>query len=335
MNPRTLYHTPLCLALALGIAGCSPKPVTPSAPGATAQPRVEKQSSGPVTVTFTFDPPVVRLDRDTLFSIRLAAPTNVTVKLPTVESRITGFVVAGAYDSPAETRNGLVQQERHVRLTPQVAPRYRIAPMAVTYRFGRDERWFPTRPVVLDNEPLMKGDPGRSIAAWRGPEWIYPDFKTVVAYLLGAAALVALGYGLWRLLRRVHRAVTLYRMSPRERALHELAELLAKDLLTKNQVKDFYFELTMIVRAYIERAHAIRAPEQTTEEFLLAASRDARFTAEVVSRLRAFLQAADMVKYAAYRPDQPTVDQALSTARNYIETDSTSETSPPNAQKPT
>jgi len=119
----------------------------------------------------------------------------------------------------------------------------------------------------------------------------------------------------------VQRAVKLRRMSPRERALYELAELLARDLLGREQIKDFYFELTMIVRAYIERAHTIRAPEQTTEEFLLAVSRDSRFSPAVVGQLRTFLQAADMVKYAAFRPDQPTVNQALSTARNYIETD--------------
>jgi hypothetical protein len=315
-----------CGIALLLLAGCSPKTVG-SASEAATRPRVEKSSSGPVTVTFTIDPPVVRLDRDTLFSIRLSAPTNISVKLPAVESRLAGFVVAGSYDSPTETRDGVVHQERHVRLTPQVAPLYRISPMPIPYKQGREERWFPTRPVVLEDEPLMKGDPGRELASPRGPEWIYPGLKTVVAYLVGGAALAALGYGLWRLLRRVQRAVKLSRMSPRERALTELAELLAKDLLTKQQVKLFYFELTMIVRAYVERAHAIRAPEQTTEEFLQAVSQDLRFSSEVVNRLRAFLQAADMVKYAAYRPDRPTVDQALATARNYIETDSGKESS--------
>ncbi len=316
-------------AILLGAVSGATLPVsaTPAAP-----PRIETFDSGPVSVTFTLEPPVVQLDRDTLLSIRIAAPTNLSVTLPAVDSRLNGFVVAGSYDSPPETRNGSMRQERHIRLTPHLSPQYRISPVAILVKSGLTESWFPTRPIVLDAAPIVKGPPGRDIAGPRSPVPIRPGLKTIVGYLVGVLVIGALIYGIWRAARHVQRAVKLRRMSPRERALHELAELLARDLVGREQVKDFYFELTMIVRAYIERAHAIRAPEQTTEEFLLAVSRDPRFIPEVVGRLRTFLQAADMVKYAAYRPDQPTVDQALSTAQNYIETDA--ETPLPNNPHP-
>lgn len=301
---------------------------------AAAKPRIEEFSSGPVTVTFVIDPPVVRLDRDTLLSLRIAAPTNVSLSLPSVESRIKGFVVSGSYDSPTEIHNGLLKQERHIRLTPQIAPEYRIAPMPIVYKSGATERWFPSRPVVLDTEPFVKGTPGKEIEAPRGPIRIYPGLKTLSGYFVGLLILAGLAYGLWWLARHVHRAVKLRRMSPKERAIHELAELLARDLIGHQQVKDFYFELTMIVRRYIERAHAIRAPEQTTEEFLIAVSKDARFPHDVITRLREFLQAADMVKYAAHRPDEPAVNQALSTARNYIETDAETDSVPEKPSTP-
>jgi signal transduction histidine kinase len=267
-------------------------------------------------------PPTVRLDRDTLLTIQVQAPSNIQVKLPPIEDRLTGFTVAGSFDRPAAAHNGNWVRERHVRLTPQASTRYRIAPMAVTWhdRTGR-EQWFPTRPLVLFSESLVKGDPGTSLAAARLPVRIYPGWGSVLRYATLVGAVAALGALLWWAIRRIRREVQLRRMSPRERALHELAELLARDLIGKDRVKDFYFELTMIVRAYIERAHAVRAPEQTTEEFLAAVSRDPRFSAEVVARLRAFMQAADLVKYAADHPDQPAIDQALGTARTYIETD--------------
>lgn len=309
-----------CVALASGLAGCGQKP-TP-APAAEAKPKAEETASGPVTVRMQATPGVVRLDRDTLLSIQVLAPANVQVKLPSLEDRLSGFTVSGSFDRPPVEQNGRMLRERSVRLTPRAAARYRIAPMAVTWhdRSGA-EQWFPTRPLVLSSEPLVKGDPGSSLASARPAVRIYPGFGTVMLYLLGVLALAGLCWGLWWLARRVRREVRLRRMSPRERALHELAELLERDLVGKDRVKDFYFELTMIVRAYIERAHAIRAPEQTTEEFLEAVSRDPRFAAAVVTRLRAFLQAADLVKYAAYRPDASAVGQSLDTARTYIETD--------------
>ena len=288
----------------------------------SSKPQVVESSSGPVTVRLSATPAVVRLDRDTLLTIEVSAPPNILVKLPPLESRLAGFTLAGSFDRPAVEHNGLTVRERSVRLQPQAAPRYRIAPMAVTWhdRSGAEQS-FPTRPLVLSSESLVKGDPGSSLAAARSPVHIYPGLGSVLLYLVAAAGIGALGVLVWWAAKRIRREVRLRRMSPRERALHELAELLARDLVTKDRVKDFYFELTMIVRAYIERAHAIRAPEQTTEEFLVAVSQDPRFSPAVITRLRAFLQAADLVKYAAYRPDRPAIEQSLSTARTYVETD--------------
>lgn len=319
-NRFTCLVAVLAAAAVLG-AGCG-KRTASAAKDDAARPQVVESSSGPVTVRISANPPVVRMDRDTLLAIEVIAPSNIQVKLPPIEDRLTGFSAAGSFDRPATARNGRVVRERNVRLVPQAAPRYRVAPMAVTWhdRTG-EEHWFPTRPLVLSSEAIVKGDPGSSLAAARPPLRIYPGFGTVLLYACLAAGAVAVAWMLWWAIRHIRREVRLRRMSPRERALHELAELLARDLVHKDRVKDFYFELTMIVRTYIERAHAIRAPEQTTEEFLTAVSRDPRFAQAVIARLRAFLQAADLVKYAAHRPDQPVIDQSIDTARTYVETD--------------
>lgn len=303
-------------------AGCSRGTKAPGSAPSQA-PRVEESSSGPVTATLTFTPPTVRLDRDMLLTLRVAAPSNTHVSLPSIENRAEGFIVARAYDSQPESREGRAILERHVRLTPKVSARYRIAPMAITWTRNGEQReqWFPTKPVILETEPLAKTTP-RSLADPIRPFRVYPDPATWLAYI--AAVLLAAGllYLGGRLLRRAHRAIQLKRMSPRERALFELNELLQRNLVEKDQVKEFYFALTMIVRCYIERAHAIRAPEQTTEEFLVAVSRDKRFPPDVVSRLQNFLNAADLVKYAAFHPERRAVEQATTTARHYIETDS-------------
>ena len=114
----------------------------------------------------------------------------------------------------------------------------------------------------------------------------------------------------------------LRRLSPAERAVRELDALLAKDLIRRGKVKDFYVELTMVVRRYIERQHGIRAPEQTTQEFLRAAGDDRRFPPAVLRKLAAFLEAADLVKFAAHQPDADAIDRAARTARDFILTDS-------------
>ena len=288
-------------------------------------PRVEDMSKGNIEVTFTADPPRVQLDRDILLTLRITAPTEIEVTLPALDDRLQGFRLSGIIDEDPITRSGKVTRERRARLTPILSREYRIAPMAIAYtdrsRSPAEPGWFPTRPLLFDPVPPIPGKAGKDIEAVLSPVWIYPPAKTVVFYSLLVLAVAAIVFGLWKVLKKVHRTIQLMRMSPRERALHDLAELLAKDLIAKDLVKEFYLELTLIVRQYIERAHAIRAPEQTTEEFLVAVSQDSRFKPEVVTRLKSFLEAADLVKFAAYRPAAEAIDKATGTAREYVERD--------------
>ena len=288
-------------------------------------PRVEDMSKGSIELTFTMDPPKVYLDRDILLTIRITAPTEIEVAMPRLDDRLLGFKLSGVIDDEPVVQAGKVTRARRARLTPLLSQEYRIAPMPISYtdhsRSPAEAGWFPTRPLLFDPVPPINGKTGKDIDAVLSPVWIYPPASTILLYAAMVLLFIGVVFALWKLLRRVRRAIRLMRMSPRERALHDLAELLAKDLIGKNMIKDFYLELTLIVRQYIERAHAVRAPEQTTEEFLMTASRDSRFTPAVIGKLRSFLEAADLVKFAAYHPNQDVIAAATGTAREYVETD--------------
>ena len=313
----------------------------------SSAPRQETVSQGPVTVTLTVTPGSVFLDRDILLTIRATSPENVTVDIPPIHDRLQGFLDAGQFDREPVRDASNITIERVIRLTPLIADEYRIAPMAITYshapnnerrgeaspdgpvsvpadssRGGRlAPEWLATPPIVLPMHAVTDQNVGDDIKASLNPVWVRPSMRTATGYLALLMLLAAAGFVIWKLIRRAHRRIRLMRMSPRERALEELNELLAKHLVEKNRVKDFYVELTMVVRRYIERQHHIRAPEQTTEEFLAAVSSDARFDATVVKRLRSFLEAADLVKFAAYHPDGTNIDGAIGTAKSYITTD--------------
>ncbi len=309
-----------CLAATLLLAGCG----KPDAREVKPAPLVETISSGPVVLTMSAEPPLVRLDSDIFLTVKVESPSGVEVRLPPIEDRLTGFTLQGSFDrDPVKGASGIVK-ERSFRLSPALAEEYRIGPMAVTVVDGRkqpaEESWFATRPLQFESAPLAADDDS-SERGIIGPVCVLPSFKTIVGWILTVLAAAAVCAGLWFLLRRIRRAVRLHRMSPRERALSELEELIARDLVGKRRVKDFYAELTMIVRRYIERAHKIRAPEQTTEEFLAAAAAYPGFNREVVHKLSDFLRSADLVKFAAFQPEPSAITRALDTARDYIRTD--------------
>jgi hypothetical protein len=293
-----------------------------SAPAAPLERTVAEHG---VTLTLRAEPGTLDLTRDVVLTLRAEAPETATVRFPALDDRLSGFILKGVYDEEAVVRDGVQVLERRARLTPLLAAEHRVAPMAVAVAAGAQPgdppQWVFAPPLVFAVRPVFDGDPGDTVAAGITPLWIRPPFRSVAfragAVLLGLLAL----WGLARLLACLRRRVRLARLSPRERALTELAALLARDLPGRNRVKDFYCELTLIVRRYIERAHGLRAPEQTTAEFLAAAGHDPRFGPATLDRLRAFLEAADLVKFAAYHPEPGAVSQAADTARDYIEHD--------------
>lgn len=102
-----------------------------------------------------------------------------------------------------------------------------------------------------------------------------------------------------------------------EVAMERLRGLVARRLIENGQIEPFFVEITAIVREYIEQAFHVRAPEQTTEEFLAGIASQAG-VARHRSMLEPFLTAADEVKFARVTPAPPIIQRAFDTARDFI-----------------
>lgn len=154
-----------------------------------------------------------------------------------------------------------------------------------------------------------------------------------VRYIGYAILVVAALFLIYLLLKYAHYKHKLKMMTPRERALHELDLLISKKLIDKGCVKDFYVELTHVVRRYIERKYGIKAPERTTEEFIAEAIALASFPKQYIPLLKEFLASADMIKFAKREATKENADSATVAAKNYIEEDSSVELSSDNQEK--
>lgn len=137
-------------------------------------------------------------------------------------------------------------------------------------------------------------------------------------WILGGALLAAiLGWLGWRWWRG-RPSVAPPPEPAHTRALRELDDLAARQLPQKGLVLDFYVLLSDTVRRYVEGRFGIRAPEQTTKEFLQAARHHPAIREDHQRMLAAFLRAADMVKFAAQRPGPSECDRGLDAARGFV-----------------
>lgn len=281
-------------------------------------------SWGDTTIILKAEPAKVAPERDLILTLNVSHPSYLRVALPDLRDRFNGFTTVDDFaGEPLVTKEKTVREYRW-RLTPKMAQKYRLAPFAVSVTDTRRQpplqSSFATRPIIFpvaDPPPPADG----KIEADLTPLWVPPTPLDVLTWI-GIAMLIIIllaliVLGLLRIKRHVHEL----RLSPRERAFAELERLLRQKLIEKGKYKDFYIELTMVVRRYIERSHGIKAPEQTTQEFLEAAAKHPRFTKAVLDSLRHFLESSDLIKFAGVAATPTVANAAVDTARQYITTD--------------
>ncbi len=105
---------------------------------------------------------------------------------------------------------------------------------------------------------------------------------------------------------------------PHELAYKELSALEEKKLWQKGMIKEYYTEVTEIVRRYIERRYDIRAMEMTSSEILNSLI-NIRHDEKIQEILKMFLNLADFVKFAKFQPNSIENEDELRRAFNFID----------------
>jgi hypothetical protein len=138
---------------------------------------------------------------------------------------------------------------------------------------------------------------------------VFDDFKLYIYLLI--AALIIIGFWIyWFVIRKKkeeEEKPTYIALAPYDEAMHKLSELDDKLLWQNNKVKEYYSELTDIIRGYIERELKVPALEKTSDEIIetLNDFHDANTintTKENIKKLRDLFQEADLVKFAKSKP---------------------------------
>lgn len=329
MSARAPTRIATCALLAL--AGCSGKPAPPAALTAHAE-------RGPFRFDAVISPAAVRVGDPVRIALTVRTPEGYDVQMP--DAKAFGDLLVDrleAADPRPGVESGLVWLAEGSGVVLQAGP-LEIPPLVARYgprgegddalRFENelvtDTLTLPVAGVLTTQEAGprdIRGPldlPARPLTAW---EW--------TAVIGGALAAIAIATLLaWFVLIRVRRPAP--PVPPEIWALEELRRLSVEGELAAG--RDAYYRVSEIVRAYIERKFAIAASEMTTEEFLRAVSterfaagdaRVRRLALAILRRdlptLREFLEACDLVKYAALPAGEGQFQHAIGVARNFVE----------------
>nr|MBN2276751.1 hypothetical protein [candidate division Zixibacteria bacterium] len=245
-----------------------------------------------------------------LITYRLTVTYDSTYTLtpPPIGANLGAFDVKD-YQSDEEKRleDGRIQLESRFRLTTFTTGDYIIPPIPIEFMTPDSTRKILiSEPVSIKVKSLLAEAADTSdIRDIKGPI----EFKSGYPwwyYAVGAGIIIIVaGFIIWWRIRRRRTGPSepIDTRRPWEIAFEALAFLKEKNYLDKNEYKQFYVELSEIVRAYFQGIYKIPVLDMTTGEFLHALESQ-EIEAGLHDRLKVFLAFADLVKFAKYIPER-------------------------------
>ena len=322
MNPRCLH---ILLSLVL-LVGCS----TEDAPKSkTAADSIRSETvRGPVTLIVEVTPGVIHLSDEPTLTLTIKAKPGVEVTKPPFGESVGEFLIRD-YHEPLPLVDAKAEITRQIyTLEPTRAGTLTIAPIAVMFQDNRADG--DGQKHIVESEALqvevntVVGEDVPSLADLKpsvGPIELPSSGPPMSAWIATGVAAGVIAIVIWLILRQVRLASQEPPLTPRQLARMELDRIISRRL-AETDVKEFYVEITGVVRRYIERSTGVRAPEQTTEEFLREILTNSVFSDDVQRRLQQFLESADLVKFAGYRPAQEDMESSVERARQFTQWDS-------------
>jgi len=330
--------TPLALLLAVWSLLSLPSETWAAADG--------EKPTGPVHLRVSVDRDEITIGDHLRYTLTISAEPGVDVAAPLFHERVGDFDIIDFGREPDQPRAERTILTQWYTLTIFTTGYHMLPAPRLSYTTPDGSRHEATGEALRVHVASLLTQEGQptDIRDVKPPEDVPFNWWPV---LVGGAVLVALtgiGMVLSYFLNRFRRAAVLPPRPAHEVALEALSHLRAKRLPQAGQFEAYYVALSAIVRTYLEDGLQVRAPEMTTEEFLVAvthaprsrsAQRPPNGRGGCPSRLPpahqhllgAFLAQADLVKFARHRPSLDESDAAYEAAKRFVD-----ETRPGHAQ---
>ena len=286
----------------------------------------KEYTRGPLTAHVLVDKAKINIAQTVTLQLEAAIEPGYELKMPTVEKVLENFGIVD-WDNlgdKLDENNNIVKRYRY-RLEPFVSGTYPIP--AFTFEFydvnSPEEKKYEltTEPIDIEVASLLgeqKAD--LKIAGIEGvvemPAKASYWWLWVLCIVVIAAVVVT-----WIILRRKKARQIIRIFKPaHEIAYNRLRALIEQKLVEAGKIKEFYEQISDILRHYIEHRFNLHAPERTTEEFLAELPATNVLSQSNQEQLREFLTHCDLVKFAKYNPSAEQIQKTFDLVKDFIET---------------
>jgi hypothetical protein len=254
--------------------------------------------------------------------IEVKHPESLKIAFPQAGASLDQWSVRGSNRWTSGAESGLIRDVLELQLTIYKTGEFEIPSLGVeTVTADGQKAILSSEPIKIKVESVLDGKQD-TLKDVKPQTEIPANYKPFLFFL---AALGSLAYLIYRLIRHLkNRQRALPRIprdmrTPEEVAHDAIRQLLARKLIDQGLFKEFYLELSEIMKRFLGVKLVIPSLERTTEEF----TRDLRATAlppEQYRMVRHFLEDCDLVKFAKYRPGAEEVERIVVRSQEIIDT---------------
>lgn len=149
--------------------------------------------------------------------------------------------------------------------------------------------------------------------------WVEVITKSLVGLLI--IGLLVFLFLYWRKQRKIKQGIVEYKkpkIPPHELALKELDRIKNEKLWQQARLKEYYTDLTNVLRQYLELRYGIHALELTTDEIMERLDDLKNIDKESKSKIEQVFRLADLVKFAKWVPDMNENDLILNNSYLFV-----------------
>jgi len=283
------------------------------------------QTNTPISVSSRVDKARILIGDLIRYSVTVTYDDSVHVEMPGFAANLGGFEIRDYDLKESRKADDKMVSEVSYIISTFLTGEFEIPPLFIHYTIGDDttQHALMTESIKIVVESMKASEAG-DIRDVKAPLEIPRNWWFVLRWPLLGLSLVLLlitGFILYRRHRAGKSLLPVREVPPRpahEVALEALDRLTGSDLYASGKIKQFYIELSEIIREYINGRYFVVALEMTTTE-VLAGLRRQDLDEEVFNLFRTFLNACDLVKFAKSIPSAPVHEETVQTAYQIIE----------------
>ena len=263
-------------------------------------------------VSFSVDSTKIKIGEEILYTIKVEADSSDIVRFQE-EQTFMPLEMIESYKADTTFEGAKYQLIKKYGLTQFDSGKYTIPPQIIFINekpFFTDSVKVEVNDVIIDTTKQKMFDIKPAVEVKNPPF----DWLQLLYWLIPILLIVGLGIYLFR--RKKRKDAEQKQLPPYEEAIVALKQLDNSQLLKENKSKEYYSNLTEIVKRYLDREVDEAALESTSDELItrLMMHRDAGsfdFDLETIRRLDAIFKRADLVKFAKMNQEtgQAVVDR--------------------------